>query len=155
MTHRAGAVLLAAFLLVTAGCGTAGSTASVNRCEPPGTTATARAVAACRETVMTTASPPGAPAGLPPEGSPSGVAAAAGGQWAVASLGTALGVLRLSVGRPADLVHGIELPTAAAGAALTPGQFPRDVAVAPGSSTLLVANYDSGQLETVNLTALP
>jgi DNA-binding beta-propeller fold protein YncE len=38
---------------------------------------------------------------------------------------------------------------------LPAGQFPRDVAAGPGGSTVLVANYDSGQIETVNLAALP
>lgn len=38
---------------------------------------------------------------------------------------------------------------------LPAGQFPPDMAVAAAGSTLLVANYDSAQLETVNLTALP
>jgi hypothetical protein len=38
---------------------------------------------------------------------------------------------------------------------LPAGQYPRDVAASPDGSTVLVANYDSGQLETVNVAALP
>jgi DNA-binding beta-propeller fold protein YncE len=34
------------------------------------------------------------------------------------------------------------------------GQFPRDMAVEPGGSTVLIANFASGQLEAVNLAAL-
>lgn len=209
---------------------------------------------------MTKANAPGSPAGLPPEGSPFGVAVTADGQWAFVSLGTTLGVLRLSAGRPADLVQWISLPASALGEALThdgrylllaggngavvvsvsaaeqgssqavlgelsapgvsgaasaievavsadeapvglalaehgslvvvadsnrfgasgesaslavvdvpdalagrpalagylpAGQFPRDMATSPNGSTVLVANYDSGQIETVNLAALP
>jgi DNA-binding beta-propeller fold protein YncE len=38
---------------------------------------------------------------------------------------------------------------------LPAGQFPRDMAAGPDGSTVLVANYDSGQIETVNGAALP
>jgi DNA-binding beta-propeller fold protein YncE len=38
---------------------------------------------------------------------------------------------------------------------LPAGQFPRDMAAAPGGRTVLVANFASGQLETVNIGALP
>jgi DNA-binding beta-propeller fold protein YncE len=38
---------------------------------------------------------------------------------------------------------------------LPAGQFPRDIAASPDGSTVLVANYASGQLETVNPAALP
>jgi DNA-binding beta-propeller fold protein YncE len=38
---------------------------------------------------------------------------------------------------------------------LPAGQFPRDMAVVPGGRTLLVGNYISGQLESVNLAHLP
>jgi DNA-binding beta-propeller fold protein YncE len=38
---------------------------------------------------------------------------------------------------------------------LPSGQFPRDVASGPGGQLLLVANFGSGQLETVRLDSLP
>jgi DNA-binding beta-propeller fold protein YncE len=38
---------------------------------------------------------------------------------------------------------------------LPAGQFPRDMAASPDGDAVLVANYLSGQLETVNITALP
>jgi DNA-binding beta-propeller fold protein YncE len=38
---------------------------------------------------------------------------------------------------------------------LPAGQFPRDMAAGPGGSTLLVADFASGQLEIVNAAALP
>jgi hypothetical protein len=38
---------------------------------------------------------------------------------------------------------------------LPAGQFPRDMAASPGGGTVLVANYDSGQIETVTIAALP
>lgn len=38
---------------------------------------------------------------------------------------------------------------------LPAGRFPRDIAAGPGGSLLLVANYDSDQLETVRLDDLP
>jgi DNA-binding beta-propeller fold protein YncE len=38
---------------------------------------------------------------------------------------------------------------------LPAGQFPRDIVAGPGGGTVLVANYDSGQIETVNLAKLP
>ncbi len=38
---------------------------------------------------------------------------------------------------------------------LPAGQFPRDTAASPGGGTVLVANYQSGQIETVNMAALP
>jgi hypothetical protein len=54
-----------------------------------------------------------------------------------------VGVPAARAGRPALLGY------------LPAGQFPRDVAAGPGGSTMLVANYDSGQIETVNPGALP
>ncbi len=53
-----------------------------------------------------------------------------------------------------DVSHALARHPALVGS-VPAGQFPRGLAVAPGSSMLLVANDDSGQLETVNLTALP
>jgi 6-phosphogluconolactonase (cycloisomerase 2 family) len=38
---------------------------------------------------------------------------------------------------------------------LAAGLFPREMALEPGGKTLLVTNYDSGQLESVNITTLP
>jgi DNA-binding beta-propeller fold protein YncE len=35
------------------------------------------------------------------------------------------------------------------------GQFPREMALEPGGGTLLVTNYMSGQLEAVNVSAIP
>jgi DNA-binding beta-propeller fold protein YncE len=54
----------------------------------------------------------------------------------------------------------VDVPDALAGRPallgyLPAGQFPRDVAANSNGSTVLVANYDSGQIETVNPAALP
>jgi DNA-binding beta-propeller fold protein YncE len=54
----------------------------------------------------------------------------------------------------------VDVPDALAGRPallgyLPAGQFPRDVAASADGGTVLVANYDSGQVETVNLGALP
>jgi DNA-binding beta-propeller fold protein YncE len=38
---------------------------------------------------------------------------------------------------------------------LPAGLFPRDMAASPDGSTVLVANYESGQIETVNVAVLP
>jgi DNA-binding beta-propeller fold protein YncE len=86
---------------------------------------------------MTKAVPPGSPAGTPAEGSPSGVAVASGGQWGFVSLGSAVGVLRLSAGRPADLAYWINLPEETAGVALTPDG--RYLLLAGGSGAVVVS----------------
>lgn len=137
MTHRVRAALVAAFLLLTSGCAAAGSTAgahsngtessgagafstgAVSRAQPTCTAATqsARSLPAAA-TAMTRASPPGVIAGSA-GGSPFGVAVTPGGQWAFVSVGTGLGVLRLSAGGPADLVRWINLPDSTAGVALS------------------------------------
>jgi DNA-binding beta-propeller fold protein YncE len=54
----------------------------------------------------------------------------------------------------------VDVPDALAGRPamlgyLPAGQFPRDMAAGPGGGAVLVANYDSGQIETVNVAALP
>jgi DNA-binding beta-propeller fold protein YncE len=109
MARRARAALLAGLVLAAVGCSAAG---------PACTTATQPAPSLpARATAMTTATLPGTPAGL--QGSPFGVAVTAGGQWAFASLGSAVAVLRLSAGRPAAVVRSIELPALTAGVALT------------------------------------
>ena len=38
---------------------------------------------------------------------------------------------------------------------LPAGQFPREMAAEPGGRTLLVTNFDSGQVELVNVAGLP
>lgn len=98
---------------------------------------------------MTKADAPGSPAGIPPEGSPFGVAVTAGGQWAFASLGTAVAVLRLSAGRPAGLVHWIELPAFTAGVALTPDGRYLLLATGTGALVLSVAAAEHGSLQPV------
>jgi DNA-binding beta-propeller fold protein YncE len=86
---------------------------------------------------MTKPSLPDTPGGVLSEGTPFGVAVAPGGQWAFASVGSALVVLRLSAGRPADPVHSIGLPESTAGAALTPdGQY---LLLAGGAGAIVVS----------------
>jgi DNA-binding beta-propeller fold protein YncE len=53
-----------------------------------------------------------------------------------------------------NVAHALQARPALVGY-LPAGQFPRDLAASPSGSTVLVANYASGQLETVNLAALP
>jgi DNA-binding beta-propeller fold protein YncE len=84
---------------------------------------------------MTTASPPGFAAGSA-EGAPFGVAISADGQFAFASTGSALAVLRLSAGRPADVVRWISLPESSSGAALTPDG--RYLLLAAGAGAVVV-----------------
>jgi DNA-binding beta-propeller fold protein YncE len=92
---------------------------------------------------MTTATFPGAPAGLGPESLPWGVAVTAGGQWAFASLGSDLGVLQLSAGRPAKLLHVIVLPEPTTGAALTADG--RYLLLAGGSGAVVVSVPEAEQ----------
>jgi DNA-binding beta-propeller fold protein YncE len=67
-------------------------------------------------------------------GSPFGVAVAPGGRWAFASLGSTLGVFRLTARRPPVLVRQLAMPT---GQAL-------GVAVSPDGRYVLVADGESG-----------
>jgi DNA-binding beta-propeller fold protein YncE len=170
MTHRARAALLACFVLLTVGCTTAGvpssgtastgagavGTGTASRGDPRCTTATQPAPSLpASATAMTKAVPAGSPAGTPPEGSPFGVAIASGGKWAFASLGSALGVLRLSAGRPARLVQWINLPEFTAGAALTPDG--RYLLLAGGAGAVVVsvsaAEHGSSQAVLGELSA--
>jgi DNA-binding beta-propeller fold protein YncE len=156
MTHWAGAAVLAAFLVLTAGCATtrptagrpsrgttpsgagAVSTGRISRNSPPCTTATQAAPSLPADaTAMTRANLPGTPGGVLSEGSPFGVAIATGGRWGFASVGTALVVLRLSAGRPADPVQSIELLEPTAGVALTPDG--RYLLLAGGSGAVVVS----------------
>jgi DNA-binding beta-propeller fold protein YncE len=167
MTRRAGTVLLAGFLLATAGCATSGpagrtlssGTASsgagavgagaVSRAQPSCTTETQPAPSlSAGATAMTKANPPGLAAG-PAEGSPFGVAVTAGGQWAFVSLGTALGVLRLSAGRPADMVQWINLPVYADGMALTPDGRYLLLAGTNGAVVVSVSAAEQGSSQAV------
>ncbi len=104
---------------------------------------------------MTKADSPGSPAGTPPEGAPFGAAVTVGGQWAFASLGSGLAVLRLSAGRPADLVRWVDLPAYTAGAALTPDG--RYLLLATGAGAIVVsvvaAERGSGQQVLGELSA--
>ncbi len=167
MTHGARVSLLAGLLLLTAGCTATGSTAgapsrgtasagaravgsvAVTDGAPACTTATqsARSLPA-GSTAMTTANPPGVRTRLP-EGFPFGVVVTAGRRWAFASLGSALGVLRLSTGRPADLVHWINLPELTSGVALTPdGQYLL-LAGGTGAVVVNVAAAEQGSSQAV------
>jgi DNA-binding beta-propeller fold protein YncE len=154
MRHRAGAALLPAFLLLTAGGATAGSSApskgtaspaaavigtgAVSRSLPPCTTAIQPAPSLpASATAMIKGSPPGIPAGSLPDGAPFGVAVSGGGQWAFVSVGTTLAVLHLSPGRPADVVHWITLPEDTAGVALTPDG--RYLLLAGGAGAVVVS----------------
>jgi DNA-binding beta-propeller fold protein YncE len=92
---------------------------------------------------MTPATFPGAPAGVGPESLPWGVAVTASGQWAFASLGSDLGVLQLSAGRPANLVHVIVLPEPTTGAALTADG--RYLLLAGGSGAVVVSVPEAEQ----------
>ncbi len=167
MRYGAGAVLVAGFLLVTAGCATAGSTTSapsrgtaslgtgavgtgaVSRGQPPCTTATqpARSLPA-GATAMTKASPPGFAAGSA-EGTPFGVAVSAGGQFAFTSTGSALAVLKLSAGRPADVVHWINLPESTSGVALTPDGRYLLLAAGAGAVVVSVSAAEQGSSQAV------
>ncbi len=167
MTHRAGVALLAGLLLLTAGCATARpvagaptkgtaspgpsavGTGAVSRAEPRCTTATqpARSLSA-GATAMTKVSPPGVVAGSVGD-SPFGVAVTAGGQWAFASVGSALAVLRLSAGRPADPVYWINLPELAAGVALTPDGRYLLLAAGAGAVVVSVAAAEHGSPQAV------
>jgi DNA-binding beta-propeller fold protein YncE len=165
MTHRLGAALLTAFLLLTAGCASAGSTVlsrgtassragavgtgAVTRSQPRCTTATqsARSLPA-GSTAMTKASPRGVPAGTA-EDSPFGVVVTAGGRWAFVSVGTGLGVLRLSAGRPADVVHWISLPESTSGAALTPDGRYLLLAAGAGAVVVNVPAAEQGSSQAV------
>jgi hypothetical protein len=84
-----------------------------------------------------------------PGNSPSGVAVTAGGHWAFASLGTAVAVLRLSAGGPADLVHSIELPISTAGMALTPDGRYLLPAGGAGAVVVSVSAAEQGSSQTV------
>jgi hypothetical protein len=166
MTHRLGAALLTAFLILIAGCATAASgapsrgtvspgasavgTGAVSRGEPGCTTATEPAPSLpASATAMTKAVPAGSPAGTPAEGSPFGVAVTSGGKWAFASLGSALGVLQLSAGRPAHLIHWINLPEFAAGATLTPDGRYLLLAGGAGAMVVSVAAAEQGSPQAV------
>jgi DNA-binding beta-propeller fold protein YncE len=98
---------------------------------------------------MIKANPPGSPAGTPAEGSPFGVAVTSGGKWAFASLGSALGVLRLSAGRPARLVRWINLPESTAGAVLTPDGRYLLLAGGTGAVVVSVSAAEQGSSQAV------
>jgi DNA-binding beta-propeller fold protein YncE len=166
MTHRAGAALLTGFLLLTAGCSTAASTApsggtgssaagavgtgAVSRREPACTTATQPAPSlSAGVTAMTNAVPADSPAGTPAEGEPFGVAVTSGGRWGFASLGAALGVLRLFADRPARLVHWINLPEFTSGAALTPDGRYLLLAAGAGAVVVSVSAAERGSQQAV------
>ena len=167
MTHRAGAALLAAFLLLTAGCATAASTAGApsrgtasSRAGTVGTGAVTRAEPACTgatqparslpagATAMTKASPPGVVAGSA-GGSPFGVAVSSGGRWAFASVGSDLGVLQVSTGRPAHLVRWINLPEVTSGAVITPDGRYLLLAAGNGAVVVSVSAAEHGSLQAV------
>lgn len=165
MTQRAGVGLLAGLLLLTAGCATAASSAPsrgtaspgagpvstgvVSRSQPGCTTATQSAPSLpAGATALATASPPGVVAGSA-GGSPFGVAITAGGRWAFVSVGTDLGVLRLSAGRPADLVHWINLPEFTGGLALTPDGRYLLLASGAGATVVSVSAAERGSTRAV------
>jgi len=67
---------------------------------------------------------------------------------------------RFSASGQAASLAVVSVPAALHGRAalvgyLPAGQFPRDMAATPGGDTVLVANFASDQLETVNIAALP
>jgi len=67
---------------------------------------------------------------------------------------------RFSADGQAASLAVVSVPAALAGRPalvgyLPAGQFPRDMAATPGGTAVLVANFMSGQLETVNIAALP
>jgi DNA-binding beta-propeller fold protein YncE len=164
MAHRAGAALLAAFLLLTAGCASAGSTApstgtaspragavgtgTVSRTEPRCTKATQRAPSLPAGATAMTASmmvpTPGTQ--VPQPVTPFGVAVTATGRWAFASLGNyLLGVLRLSAGRAPRLVRTVALPEPTEGAVLTPDGRLLLLAGAGGAVVVSVTAAEQGR----------
>lgn len=97
---------------------------------------------------MTKASPPGFAAGSA-EGTPFGVAISAGGQFAFASTGSALAVLKLSAGRPADVIHWINLPEFTSGVALTPDGQNLLLAAGAGAVVVSVSAAEQGSSHAV------
>jgi hypothetical protein len=113
------------------------------RVEPGCTTASQPGrVLPATATAMTSVPSPKASHGV--EITPFGVAISAGGRWAFASLGAALGVLQLSPGHPATLVRTVALPVHTAGAALTPNGRLLVLAGGPGAVVISVRAAESG-----------
>jgi DNA-binding beta-propeller fold protein YncE len=98
---------------------------------------------------MTKTSPPGSPARLAAQGAPFGVAVSAGGQFAFASVGSALAVLKLSAGRPAAVLHWVDLPEVSEGVALTRNGRYLLLAAGAGAVVVSVSAAEQGSSQAV------